>query len=185
MTMAALLCCWMLLSPDTAVADETLTPKHAGTARVDKSGNRAAAGLDQPNLLAGGEAGFDLRAVVEFDVSAISGPVKSAQLKLFVSSSTAAEDLYLRRISADGSITEDDYDSDPLDEGGILISSGAEGLQTFDITKMLNTALADKKPFFAVRVERASAAFGEDSERANIKGMEDANQPLIEYSPAK
>lgn len=126
---------------------------------------------------------LNFKSIFEFALPDLSGDVgninvTSGTAKLFVSSSSATQDIHWVRIAADGSVTTADYNRAPLASGLFLSTGGAVGQYiTIDVASMIQTALNDVDDFFAIRLETETPAFGNVMHRANVKGNDPINVP--------
>ena len=131
----------------------------------------------QVGTLSGGDSNY--KAVFEFNLPILDDvTISLATINLYVSTSNATQDIYLRQISADGSVTTADYNSTPLNQGGVFLSAGtfSGGYITFDIAGMIQTAIDNHQSYFAIRLETQNPAYGSVNARANVKGI-NANVP--------
>lgn len=174
------------------VSGEAVT---VGTVSSTSGGSLAAAGINGENVLVGELTGGarNYKGIFEFalpDLSANAGNIRvlDGTVKLFVSTSSANQDIYLRQISADGSVTTADYGSSPLNAGGLFLATGAPVNQyiTFNVGNLIQTSVDNNQSYFAVRIETETPAYGSTQFRANIKGIHEnvleANVPLIEFN---
>lgn len=140
----------------------------------------------------------NFKSVFEFnmpDLSADYGNIRvlSGKVNLFVSSSTATQDIYWIQIPGDGEVSTADYARVPLARGKFLTAGAPVNRYiSIDVTSLIQTAIEHGDAHFAIRLETATPAYGDTMFRANIKGADQyeetgpvSQRPVLEFAYEK